>query len=68
MRVSNGKEKAMKANVYAMERKIKELTNKKTFWDDVREIVGFYDDAVFIEDWDIKRLQRIADARYEELA
>ena len=31
----------MKANVYAMERKIKELTNKKTFWDDVREIVGF---------------------------
>ena len=62
-----GKEKAMKANVYAMERKIKELTNKKTFWDDVREIVGFYDDTVFIEDWDIKRLQRVADARYEEL-
>ena len=57
----------MKANVYTMERKIKELTNKKTFWDDVREIVGFYDDTVFIEDWDIKRLQRVADARYEEL-
>ena len=57
----------MKANVYAMERKIKELTNKKTFWNDVREIVGFYDDTVFIEDWDIKRLQRVADARYEEL-
>ena len=27
----------MKANVYTMERKIKKLTNKKTFWDDVRE-------------------------------
>jgi hypothetical protein len=50
-----------------MERKIKKLTNKKTFWDDVREIVGFYDDTVFIEDWDIKRLQRVGDARYEEL-
>ena len=24
-------------------------------------------DTVFIEDWDIKRLQRVADARYEEL-
>lgn len=52
----------MKTNVYTMERKIKELTNKKTFWDDVREIVGFYDDTVFIEDWDIKRLQRVADS------
>ena len=31
----------MKANVYTMERKIKELTNKETFWDYVREIVGF---------------------------
>lgn len=40
----------MKTNVYTMERKIKKLTNKKTFWDDVREIVGFYDDTVFIED------------------
>ena len=28
---------------------------------------AFGDDTVFIEDWDIKRLQRVADARYEEL-
>lgn len=51
------------ANVWTMERKIKELTNKETFYDDVREIVG----KVFIEDWDIKRLQRVADARYAEI-
>lgn len=55
------------ANVWTMERKIKELTNKETFYDDVREIIGYNDPKVFIEDWDIKRLQRVADARYAEI-
>lgn len=54
-------------NISEMERKIKALTNKETFYEDVRQIVGYYDETVFIEDWDIKRLQRVADARYEEL-
>lgn len=56
-----------KPDVYEMEQKIEQLTNKETFYEDVRQIVGFYDERVFIEDWDIKRLQRVADARYEEL-
>ena len=55
------------ANVAKMERQIKELTNIETFYDDVREIVGYYNPKVFIEDWDIKRLQRVADARYAEI-
>lgn len=55
------------ANVAKMERQIKELTNVETFYDDVREIVGYYNPKVFIEDWDIKRLQRVADARYAEI-
>jgi two-component SAPR family response regulator len=56
-----------KPDVYEMEQKIEQLTNKETFYEDVRQIVGFYDETVFIEDWDIKRLQRVADARYAEL-
>lgn len=55
------------ANVTKMERQIKELTNVETFYEDVREIVGYYNPKVFIEDWDIKRLQRVADARYAEI-
>lgn len=50
-----------------MEQKIKALTNKSTFYEDVRHIVGYYDNSVFLEDWEIKHLQRVADARYEEL-
>ena len=38
------------ANVAKMERQIKELTNVETFYDDVREIVGYYNPNVFIED------------------
>ena len=57
----------MRANVSKMEREIEKLTNKETFYEDVRHIVGYYDERVFIEDWDIKRLQRVADARYLEL-
>lgn len=49
-----------------MEREINELTNVETFYDDVREIVGYHK-GVFIEDWDIKHLQRVADKRYAEI-
>lgn len=55
------------ASVWTMERKIKELTNVSTFYEDVRQIVGYYNPSVFIEDWDIKHLQRVADARYAEI-
>ena len=54
-------------NVSEMAKKIKELDSLDNFYENVRKIVGYYDDNVFIEDWDIKELQRIADARYEEL-
>lgn len=55
------------ASVRTMEKQINELTNKDTFYEDVRKIVGYYDPKVFIEDWDIKHLQRVADARYAEI-
>ena len=55
------------ASVWTMEKKINELTNVETFYEDVRQIVGYYNPSVFIEDWDIKRLQRVADARYAEI-
>ena len=57
----------MKGNVHTAEMKIKKLTNISSFYDDVREIVGFYDDKIWWEDWDIKHLQRVADARYHEI-
>lgn len=53
-------------SISQMEREIKELTNVETFYDDVREIIGYHK-GVFIEDWNIKRLQRVADARYTEI-
>lgn len=55
------------ASVRTMEKQINELTNKDTFYEDVRKIVGYYNPKVFIEDWDIKHLQRVADARYAEI-
>ena len=55
------------ASVRTMEKQINELTNKDTFYEDVRKIVGYYNPKVFIEDWDIKHLQRVADARYTEI-
>ena len=58
---------AKRGNVATAERQIKELTNIKTFYDDVRKIVGYYDDSLWWEDWDIKAVQRIADARYHEI-
>ena len=48
------------------ESQIKKLSNVNTFWEDVRKIVGYYENR-FHEDWEIKKLQRIADARYAEL-
>ena len=50
-----------------MKEKIMKLNNIKTFWEDVRHIVGYYDENVFLEDYEIKELQRIADYRYEQL-
>lgn len=43
--------------------KIKNLNNKDTFYNDIRVLLGnrHYSDAF------IKNLQRVADARYEEL-
>jgi len=57
----------MRGNVNTAEKKIKLLTNVDTFYDDVREIVGFNNLKVWWEDWDIKHLQRVADARYHEI-
>lgn len=53
-------------NVYMAEKQINELTEVDGFYDKVREIVGF-NEGVFWEDWDIKHLQRVADARYLEI-
>lgn len=53
-------------SVWKMEKEINELTNVETFYEDVRQIVGYYEGR-FIEDWDIKHLQRVADARYHEI-
>lgn len=50
-----------------MKEKILKLNDIKTFWHDVKVIVGFYDENVFLEDWVIKDLQRTADYRYEQL-
>lgn len=54
-------------NYYTAKSQIKKLnTTEELFYDEVRKIVGYYDD-VFWEDWDIKNLQRIADAQYSKL-
>lgn len=53
-------------SVFTAEQKINEITEKEGFYEKVRQIVGYYD-GVFWEDWDIKHLQRVADARYREL-
>lgn len=56
----------MAKSIKQMEREINQLTNPTTFYEDVRQIVGYYEGR-FIEDWNIKRLQRVADARYAEI-
>lgn len=53
-------------SIKQMEREINQLTNVDSFYEDVRKIVGYYD-GVFIEDWDIKKLQAVADKRYTEI-
>ena len=45
---------------------IKKLNDKKTFWEDVKNLIGFYEHK-FWQDWDIKTIQRAADNRYEEI-
>lgn len=53
-------------SIKQMEREINQLTNVDSFYDDVRKIVGYHD-GVFIEDWNIKKLQAVADKRYTEI-
>lgn len=53
-------------SIKQMEREINQLTNVDSFYEDVRKIVGYYD-GLFIEDWNIKKLQAVADKRYTEI-
>ena len=53
-------------NYYTAKAEIEKINKQGGFYDKVRDIVGF-SDGVFWEDWEIKSLQRIADARYIEL-
>ena len=55
-----------KGNYYTAKAEIEKINKQGDFYDKVRDIVGF-SDGVFWEDWKIKSLQRIADARYIEL-
>ena len=45
---------------------IKKLNDKETFWEDVKNLIGYYEHK-FWEDWDIKTIQRVADKRYDEI-
>lgn len=60
MKIATGRDIAL------MKERIRALDSTEGFYDKVRKIVGFYD-GVFIQDWDIKELERISDARFEEL-
>ena len=55
-----------KGNYYTAKAEIEKINKQGGFYDKVRDIVGF-SDGVFWEDWEIKSLQRVADARYIEL-
>lgn len=46
---------------------IKNATNKKTFYNDIRSILWDCPDWQYPEDWQIKDLQRKADAKYQTL-
>lgn len=50
----------------SIENEIMQLSNVKTFWEDVRKLVGYYEGRDW-EDWQIKRFQAAADYRYEQL-
>ncbi len=54
-------------SVAQMEKEIKKLSVIDGFWEKVRLIVGYYDPKIHLEDRQIKKLQRIADARYAEI-
>ena len=45
---------------------IESISTIKNFYEEVRHIVGFYD-GIEWEDYEIKALQRIADAKYAQL-
>ena len=47
--------------------KINKLTDPATFFEDVRQIIGYYD-HYFWEDWEIKKIERLSDKRYSEIA
>ena len=55
-----------KGNYYTAKKAIEKIENQSGFYDVVRDIVGF-SEGVWWEDWEIKSLQRIADAQYIEL-
>ena len=53
-------------NYYTAKSEIEKLDKQADFYGKVRDIVGF-NEGVLWEDWEIKSLQRIADARYIEI-
>ena len=55
-----------RGNFSLAKKSIESLNIKKGFYEEIRRIVGYYD-GVEWEDYEIKQLQRIADARYSEL-
>ena len=55
-----------KGNYYTAKKAIEKIEKQSGFYDVVRDIVGFYN-GIYWEDWEIKSLQRIADARYIEI-
>ena len=55
-----------KGNYYTAKKAIEKIEKQSGFYDVVRDIVGF-SEGTFWEDWEIKSLQRIADARYIEI-
>lgn len=56
----------MRGNYYKAKSEIEKIERQSGFYDVVRDIVGF-SEGVCWEDWEIKNLQRVADARYTEL-
>lgn len=55
-----------RGNYYKAKSEIEKIEKQGGFYDVVRDIVGFSEGTEW-EDWEIKSLQRIADARYVEL-
>ena len=55
-----------RGNFSLAKKSIESLNIKKGFYEEVRRIVGYYDNVEW-EDWEIKRFQRVADYRYLQL-